>query len=174
MPKSIDGSVKINFKPSVRTDWATLEREFVLNPSYPSVYLWLREVKKWPQAKIYTGNTRKRIVGWGTKRGHYQAIITKDTMEAYKQLQKENLPGILHTKLAIIQNIVKDVGSWEKLTAKDKKLCYDVVKNELGEPLSTTKLQHEGGDKPIPILGVIQNVPSNNGAKPNTSAKTTN
>lgn len=174
MPKSFDGTVRVRFRPPARFDWDTLEREFILNSSYPSAYTWLQEAKGWPRERVYNGNTRKRIAGWSTKRGQYQSIVTKENLANYKKLQQENLPAILHAKLIIIQNIVKDVGGWNKLNAKDKKLCYDIIKNELGEPTNTTKYQHEGGDKPIPILGAILNVPANNGADGNISAKKTN
>ncbi len=138
-----------------RFDWDQLEREFILNTEYPSVATWFKEAKGWSPSSVRTGNFKEKTLGWGTKRASFQDHITNDAIESAKQVEKERVPQLLTAKLNLVAQVVAEVGSWDKLTAKDKKLVYEILKNELGEPTSAgTGLIDDQGQR-IPILGVI-------------------
>lgn len=145
-------------KPIVRIDWDSLEREFILNADYPSVQTWFREFKGWNESQTTNGNFFEKTMGWGSKRADFQQKITEEAIDSAKQVEKERIPKLMTAKLNLVAQIMGEVTeeNWKKLTVKDKKLIYEIVKNELGEPTHQGTRWFEDEDKNrIPILGII-------------------
>lgn len=140
-------------------DWDSLHREFITNDTHPALSTWLREVKKWPESKIRAGNTFDHTVGWGEQRAAFQRQKTEQALNAQKQIQDELRPQLLESKLAILKNITKSIKSWHSMPAADKKLAYEIIKLELGEPLN---VKPSDTDDPIiqEALEEIRNVVS--------------
>ena len=141
---------------------------------------WFREVKKWTLAQTTSGNFFEKTMGWGSKRAELQQKLTEEAIEGLKQVEKERIPKLLTAKLNLVSQIMGEINeqNWKKLTAKDKKLIYDILKNELGEPSTTgAGLRTDEGER-IPILGIIGvvdgQVQANNGASQNRRLKKAN
>lgn len=160
-------------KPSPRTDWERLEREFILNPDYSNVRTWFREVRGWPENILSSGNFYDHTEGWGSKRAEFQQKITQQALEAAKATEAERVPKLYTAKLNLVAQIIQDVGSWKKLSSKDKKLCYDILKTELGEPSRISKQDIVSDGKPFAILGGAS-VQGNDSPKENPAADKAN
>ena len=129
------------------TDWKALEREFILNVDYAGVWTWLREVKKWPESRIKNGNTLEKIAGWGKKRASHQQAMTEALTKKHREEFAKLVPNLYEAKNLFVLKIIEDLKMWNHLNARDKKLVYEVIKNEIGEP---TKITLNGM---VPITG---------------------
>jgi hypothetical protein len=134
------------------TDWAALERAFILNETHPRVASWLNEVLGWRPTKIRSGQTIEKTKGWGKKRDAFQMQITQNAIEEALSLERKNVPTLRAAKAALIANIVKDVGRWDRLNMMDKKLCYEILKVELREPTNVKDLPPAGAKDPVEAL----------------------
>ena len=134
------------------TDWAALERAFILNETHTKVQTWLNEVMGWPAKKIRSGHTMTKVSGWGKKREAFQEQITQAKIEEALKLERKNVPTLRAAKAALIANIVKDVGRWDRLNMMDKKLCYEILKVELREPTNVKDLPPAGAKDPVEAL----------------------
>lgn len=134
------------------TDWAALERAFILNPTYTKVQTWLNEVLGWSPKKIRSGHTMTKVSGWGKKREAFQEQITQAKIEEALHLERKNVPTLRAAKAQLIANIVKDVGRWDRLNMMDKKLCYEILKVELREPTNVKDLPPAGAKDPVEAL----------------------
>ena len=134
------------------TDWAALERAFILNETHTKVQTWLNEVMGWPAKKIRSGHTMTKVSGWGKKREAFQEQITQAKIEEALKLERKNVPTLRAAKAALIANIVKDVGRWDRLNMMDKKLCYEILKVELREPTNVKDLPPAGAKDPFEAL----------------------
>lgn len=134
------------------TDWAALERAFILNETHTKVQTWLNEVMGWPANKIRSGHTMTKVSGWGKKREAFQEQITQAKIEEALKLERKNVPTLRAAKAALIANIVKDVGRWDRLNMMDKKLCYEILKVELREPTNVKDLPPAGAKDPVEAL----------------------
>ena len=134
------------------TDWAALERAFILNTTHTKVQTWLNEVMGWKPGKIRSGHTMTKVSGWGKKREAFQEQITQAKIEEALKLERKNVPTLRAAKAALIANIVKDVGRWDRLNMMDKKLCYEILKVELREPTNVKDLPPAGAKDPVEAL----------------------
>ena len=134
------------------TDWAALERAFILNETHTKVQTWLNEVMGWPAKKIRSGHTMTKVSGWGKKREAFQEQITQAKIEEALKLERKDVPTLRAAKAALIANIVKDVGRWDRLNMMDKKLCYEILKVELREPTNVKDLPPAGAKDPVEAL----------------------
>jgi len=134
------------------TDWAALERAFILNTTHTKVQTWLNEVLGWPVKKIRSGHTMTKVSGWGKKREAFQEQITQAKIEEALHLERKNVPTLRAAKAQLIANIVKDVGRWDRLNMMDKKLCYEILKVELREPTNVKDLPPAGAKDPVEAL----------------------
>ena len=134
------------------TDWAALERAFILNPTYTKVQTWLNEALGWPPKKIRSGHTMTKVSGWGKKREAFQEQITQTKIQEALHLERKNVPTLRMAKAQLIANIVKDVGRWDRLNMMDKKLCYEILKVELREPTNVKDLPPAGAKDPVEAL----------------------
>ena len=134
------------------TDWAALERAFILNETHTKVQTWLNEVMGWPAKKIRSGHTMTKVSGWGKKREAFQEQITQAKIEEALKLERKNVPTLRAAKAALIANVVKDVGRWDRLNMMDKKLCYEILKVELREPTNVKDLPPAGAKDPVEAL----------------------
>lgn len=153
--KAVDGVSTMPGRAMVQfVDWDNLEREFITNPDYPSVQTWLREVKGWDQGRCLNGNTLKRTTGWSIKRANLQQRLTEKTIQALEVQQRKMIPDIMRAKAEFIAKIVKDLGNWDMMGSKDKKLMYQIIKTELGEPtnINLNANFNSGGDPVVSLL----------------------
>ena len=153
--KAVDGVSTMPGRAMVPfVDWDSLEREFVTNPDYPSVQTWLVQVKGWPYQRVRNGNTLKHIVGWSNKRATLQQRLTEKTIKAIEVEQRKKIPDIMRAKALLISKIISDIGSWELMGSKDKKLMYQIIKTELGEPtnINLNANFNSGGDPVVSLL----------------------
>lgn len=134
------------------TDWAALERAFILNTTHTKVQTWLNEVMGWKPGKIRSGHTMTKVSGWGKKREAFQEQITQAKIEEALHLERKNVPTLRAAKAQLIANIVKDVGRWDRLNMMDKKLCYEILKVELREPTNVKDLPPAGAKDPVEAL----------------------
>ena len=134
------------------TDWAALERAFILNTTHTKVQTWLNEVMGWKPGKIRSGHTMTKVSGWGKKREAFQEQITQAKIEEALHLERKNVPTLRTAKAQLIANIVKDVGRWDRLNMMDKKLCYEILKVELREPTNVKDLPPAGAKDPVEAL----------------------
>lgn len=101
------------------TDWAALERAFILNTTHTKVQTWLNEVLGWKPTKIRSGRTNEMTKA-GAKRDAFQQQITENAIAEALDLERKNVPTLRAAKAALIANIVKDVGRWDRLNMMDK------------------------------------------------------
>lgn len=134
------------------TDWAALERAFILNTTHTKVQTWLNEVLGWKATKIRSGRTNEMTKGWSKKRDAFQQQITQNAIEEALKLERKNVPTLRAAKAQLIANIVKDVGRWDRLNMMDKKLCYEILKVELREPTNVKDLPPAGAKDPVEAL----------------------
>lgn len=134
------------------TDWAALERAFILNETHTKVQTWLNEVLGWKATKIRSGRTNEMTKGWSKKRDAFQQQITQNAIEEALRLERKNVPTLRMAKAQLIANIVKDVGRWDRLNMMDKKLCYEILKVELREPTNVKDLPPAGAKDPVEAL----------------------
>lgn len=134
------------------TDWAALERAFILNTTHTKVQTWLNEVLGWKPTKIRSGRTNEMTKGWSKKRDAFQQQITENAIAEALDLERKNVPTLRAAKAALIANIVKDVGRWDRLNMMDKKLCYEILKVELREPTNVKDLPPAGAKDPVEAL----------------------
>lgn len=118
------------------TNWRALKREYLLDPDYTSVRGWLYEVKNWPTNKIYNGNTTNRIGRWKADKKTLEDKKTEVAIMAMLEEQRKRVPELLKAKLNLVARIISDVGKWDRLQPVEKKLCFEILKTELGEPTS--------------------------------------
>lgn len=148
---------------SRKIDWDRLEREFILNDKHPAVEVWLREAKGWPENRIQNGNRRTHTLGWSQKRENHQQHLTEEALREVLVEQKKRIPQLLKAKLNLVAKIVEDTGNWRNLNAKDKKLIYDIVKTELGEPTHITRESPPPVTDPVEALLKEYNIIDENG-----------
>lgn len=117
-------------------NWELLKRRFLENEEYASPTQWLYHEMMWPLAKIKNGGTTKHISGWSVEKATFEQRKTEYLMKMMIEEQRRRLPGLLKAKLLIVAKTIADVGKWDRLDSKEKKLCYDILKTELGEPTS--------------------------------------
>lgn len=134
------------------TDWAALERAFILNTTHTKVQTWLNEVLGWKPTKIRSGRTNEMTKGWSKKRDAFQQQITENAIAEALALERKNVPTLRAAKAQLIANIVKDVGRWDRLNMMDKKLCYEILKVELREPTNVKDLPPAGAKDPVEAL----------------------
>ena len=134
------------------TDWAALERAFILNTTHTKVQTWLNEVLGWKPTKIRSGRTNEMTKGWSKKRDAFQQQITENAIAEALHLERKNVPTLRMAKAQLIANIVKDVGRWDRLNMMDKKLCYEILKVELREPTNVKDLPPAGAKDPVEAL----------------------
>ena len=147
--KATDGVSVVPGNSLVKTiDWDRLKREFLFNETHPSINRWLREVKKWPAKKVKNGNTQQHITGWSKLRADTQQKIIDGAILSAKEQEKKLAPLLVKGKVELVKGLVKDLANWNKLTAYDKKIVYDILKVELGEP-TNIKVQANIGDDPV-------------------------
>jgi hypothetical protein len=131
------------------TDWGKLKADYILNEKYPSVRTWLVKGRGWTIEQATNGNTLEKTTGWGNERATYQQQLAQEKMRENVLLQKESLPRILEAKLDLVDRVIKEIGNWEKLEAKDKKFIYEIIKAELGEPTKVTQSPYPNDDSLI-------------------------
>ena len=142
--KPVPGPAKANDGISIlpgralipQTNWPALKREFLLAPDYTSPRLWLHEVKMWPREKVLNGNTVKRVLGWGNDKARLEQRRTEAAIEQMLEEQRKRMPDLIKAKLNLVVKIIADVGKWDRLQPAEKKLCFEILKTELGEPSS--------------------------------------
>lgn len=153
--RAVDGVSTLPGRAMVQfVDWDSLEREFVTNPDYPNVRTWLRDVKGWPENRIMNGQTLKKTTGWTNKRATIQQRITEKTIQALEVEQRKKVPDLMKAKALLIAKIIKDLGNWDMMGSKDKKLMYQIIKTELGEPtnINLNANFNSGGDPVVSLL----------------------
>jgi len=142
-------------------DWETLKREFLIQTEYSSPNQWLHTEKGWSPKKIKSGNTQEKITGWGRERAEIQQRMTEAAIEKALDLERKNVPTLRRAKAELIKNIIKDVGRWDRLSAYDKKLCYEIMKVELREPTNVKDMPPAGARDPVEALleeyGLMEN-----------------
>ena len=117
-------------------NWQALKRDFLLDPDYVSPRLWLHEVKMWERKKILNGNTVEHVTGWGNDKAILEQRKTELAISAMLEEQRKRIPDLMKAKLNLVVKIIGDVGKWDRLLPVEKKLCFDILKTELGEPKS--------------------------------------
>lgn len=156
--KNPPGAIKAVVK---YVDWLVLERDFLINPDHGSPIQWLREVLKWPEKRIYNGNTLRRVGGWGKKRVETQSRITESAIAEILAIQRQRIPELHKAKLNLVANIIADIGSWRGMNAADKGLCYQILKVELGEPTNPKDIKPPTAKDPVEALleeyGLMEN-----------------
>lgn len=153
--KAVDGVSTLPGRAIVPfVDWDSLEREFITNPDYPSVQTFLREVKGWPQNRCLNGNTLKRTTGWSIKRAKFQQSLTEKTIKALEVEQRKKIPDLMKAKAELLVKIMGDIKQWDLMGSKDKKLMYQIIKTELGEPtnINLNANFNSGGDPVVSLL----------------------
>lgn len=118
------------------TNWQALKREFLLDPDYASPRLWLLEVKMWDRKKIVNGNTIHKVAGWRSLKARLEQRKTEQAITGMLEEQRKRIPELLKAKLNLVAQIIRDVGRWDRLQPIEKKLCFEILKTELGEPTS--------------------------------------
>jgi hypothetical protein len=94
----------------------------------------------WPREKILNGNTTNRIIGWGADKARLEQRKTEQAILAMLEEQRKRIPDLMKAKLNLVVKIISDVGKWDRLQPVEKKLCYEILKTELGEPSKITNL----------------------------------
>lgn len=117
-------------------NWRELKREFLLDPTYTKPRTWLLEVKMWPKKKVLSGNTTAKTAGWGDDKAILERRKTEHAIAAMLEEQRRRIPELMKAKLNLVAQIIRDVGRWDRLQPVEKKLCFEILKTELGEPTS--------------------------------------
>lgn len=136
--KALDGVSQMPGRAIVphQYQWKKLQREFCMQEEYKSVTTWLREKKGWSEAQIKMGYTTENTVGWGKKRAEIQQKIFDAAVERAKQEQTKMVPTLYEAKKLMLIKVIGDLERWWKIKASEKKLIYQIIKTELGEPMS--------------------------------------
>lgn len=135
--KAVDGVSVLPGRELVPfTDWIALEREFLANPSHTKVATWLRLAKGWPNKKIFNGNTLEHVAGWGKKRAKLQQEITQRSLEEVVAAERSLLPQLRLAKLRLLQEVIAGIGNYRNLEPAEQRTFYQIIKTELGEPVS--------------------------------------
>jgi hypothetical protein len=134
-------------------NWQGLKREFFADPDYMEVKPWLHEVKMWDRGRILNGNTSKATRGWGAQKAAFERRKTEAAIEAMVAIQRKRIPDLLRAKLNLVSRICRDVDyRWASLQAADRKLCYEILKTELGEPTSIKTVGLVSAKDPVEAL----------------------
>lgn len=112
-----------------RVDWQTLKSEFVLNQTHKEVRPWLREIKKWSDARLNNGNTKAHTSGWSTERAQVQHQIYAESLDALKEAQKRKVIDVIGAKQLAIDKLVQHTK--ESTTLKDTILCLRALQSEI-------------------------------------------
>lgn len=135
--KAVDGVSTVPGRALVNyVDWEALKREFILQDEYAHVNTWLARSKKWDRKRIAGGATQNHIVGWSRERAEFQQ---KKTQQAYADALEEErklLPKLRRAKAQLVLEAIKGVGGWRHLEASQQRVLYQILKTELGEPIS--------------------------------------
>lgn len=129
--KPLPGSAMVPYM-----DWDTLRREFILNKDCPRPRTWLKQVKGWSSKKVSNGNTDEHIVHWREDRADFQAKLTQQALADVMAEERRLLPLLRKAKLTLVLAAIKSAGSWNRLEASEQRMLYQVIKTELGEPIS--------------------------------------
>lgn len=117
-------------------DWETLRREFITNADYPRPRTWLMKVKGWSRKRIAAGNTQEHITGWGALRADFQQKLTEQSLADVLAEERRLLPKIRRAKLTLVLAAIQSAGSWRTLEPAEQRTLYQIIKTELGEPVS--------------------------------------
>ena len=154
--KAVDGISKnpehATTAVTVYTDWEAIHRAFLLNTTHTMVGTWLQQVMGWDEKRIRSGNTLRRVSGWGKEKARLEQQKTQVAIEKALDLERKNVPTLRAAKAQLIANIVKDVGRWDRLNMMDKKLCYEILKVELREPTNVKDLPPADARDPVEAL----------------------
>ena len=154
--KAVDGISKnpehATTAVTVNTDWEAIHRAFLLNTTHTMVGTWLQQVMGWDEKRIRSGNTLRRVSGWGKEKARLEQQKTQVAIEKALDLERKNVPTLRAAKAQLIANIVKDVGRWDRLNMMDKKLCYEILKVELREPTNVKDLPPADARDPVEAL----------------------
>lgn len=151
--RAVDGISKMPGRAIVQyADWTALKREFLLEPDYPNPRQWLRDIKGWPTKKLLSGNTVAKTSGWGNDKARLQQRKTEQAIQAMLDEQRKRIPDLMKAKLNLVVKIIADVGKWNQLQPVEKKLCFEILKTELGEPTSIKTLGIVSPKDPVEAL----------------------
>ena len=135
--RAVDGISRVPGRSVTKyVDWTVLKREFLLDPDHTSPRQWLRNVKGWTPKKVLSGNTTAHVAGWGDDKARLQQRKTEAAINAALEEERKRIPKLRMAKLNLVVKIIEDVGRWDRLGSAEKKLCYEILKTELGEPTS--------------------------------------
>lgn len=133
-------------------NWEALKREFLLDPDYTRAQTWLHQVKMWPVKKIRNGNTWKKINGWSADKAALERQKTEQQIQTMLDEQRRRTPELMKAKLNLVVKIIADVGKWDRLLPVEKKLCFEILKTELGEPTSIKTVGVVSAKDPVEAL----------------------
>ena len=153
--KGVDGlSIVPGREIEIHINWEHLKREFFLDPDYSSPTQWLMNIMMWPIKKIKQGNVQHAISGWSSEKAVVEQRKTDAAIAAMLIEQRKRVPELIQAKMALVTRIINDIGSWGGLLPADKRLCYEILKNELGEPTSTKVVV--GGIAKDPVEALLE------------------
>lgn len=136
--------------------WEDLRIAFIHNDKYQSPRTWLREMQSWPENRINSGSTKRRITGWGLDRAQYQHRRLEAAKEVQKELFAKLGPKMMQAKRKIIDKIIEKIKSVHDIS--DLHEILNILKVELGEPTTVTKAQVGGDESVDKAMEEIRNV----------------
>lgn len=135
--KAVDGVSTVPGRALVRSiDWVSLKREFILQNDYPRAMTWLAKAKGWSRKQIENGNTQDNIVGWSRERAAFQQEKTQQALAEALEEERKLLPQLRRAKAQLVLEAIKGVGGWRHMEAAQQRVMYQILKTELGEPIS--------------------------------------
>ncbi len=133
--RALDGFSKVPGRQViVRRNWEELRRLFFSDSEYMNVRTWLHEQMRWTPKEITNGYTIKKISGWSSDKAKLEQQKTEAAIEQMLVEQRKRIPNLLAAKLNLVAKIIASVSNWNALPPPEKKLCYEILKTELGEP----------------------------------------